>query len=252
MILLFVGDIGAVGSYFGKYLDVKTLIKFFVFNIPVSSLHLWFLPALIYVYVIFYIATLIHFNEKVEFIIAFSLLFLHILLGEFLSTMGVVVSIPIVRNFVLMGIPFFGLGLFAKKHENKLRNIPNSVIIIACATGIFESLISRYFIGKNELYFGSLLIVFAMVAVFIKYPTVKYPPFFNALFGCSTYIYIFHVMISAVLVSIYDLFSVNYQGSVALQYVHPLIVCVISTIMAYGIVRLLKFFHQKNKKQNFN
>ena len=49
-------------------------------------------------------------TEKVIFIVSFSLLFLHILLGECLSALGIVVPIPIVRNFALMGIPFFALG----------------------------------------------------------------------------------------------------------------------------------------------
>lgn len=63
-----------------------------------------------YVYVVFYFVTMLRLNEKVIFIVSFSLLFLHILLGECLSALGIVVPIPIVRNFALMGIPFFALG----------------------------------------------------------------------------------------------------------------------------------------------
>ncbi len=239
VILLSKGTVDGIVSYFEQFLNIGTLIKIFIFNVPVSSVHLWFLLALVYTYFAFYFATVFRFNEKAMFIISFLLLFLHILLGECLSSVGIVIPIPIVRNFALMGIPFFALGLFTKKHENKLRSIPNYALIIAVAIGIFESLFSRCFFGKNELYVGSLLILFAIVVVFIKYPTVKYPLFFNALSGCSTYVYIFHIMISSVILQIYKLFTIDFNTSIILKYAHPIIVCFASTIFAYGIIQLL-------------
>jgi len=60
--------------------------------------------------------------------------------------------------------------LFAKKHQDKLRNVPDYLIIIAIVLGIAESLLSRYIFGKNELYIGSLLIIFAATVIFLKYP----------------------------------------------------------------------------------
>ena len=170
------------------------------------------------------------------------------MLGECLSALGIVVPIPIVRNFALMGIPFFALGLFTKKHENKLRSIPNYVLIIAVAVGVFECLFSRYFFGKNELYVGSLLILFAIVVVFIKYPTVNYPPFLNVLSGCNTYVYIFHIMISTVIFQIYKLFIVDFNASIIVKCAHPIIVCVASTVFAYGIIQLLNVLSSKKQK----
>lgn len=247
-ILFLKGTVGGIDSYFEQYLNIGTLIKFFIFNVPVSSVHLWYLLAMVYVYVVFYFVTILRLNEKVIFIVSFSLLFLHILLGECLSVLKIVVPIPIVRNFALMGIPFFALGLFTKKHENKVRSIPNYVLIITVAVGIFESLLSRYFFGKNELYVGSLLVLFAIVTVFIKYPIVKYPPFLNALSGCSTYVYIFHIMISSVVLKIYKLFAIDFNTSIILKYAHPIIVCVASTVFAYGIIRLLNVLSSKKQK----
>lgn len=246
--LLLTGNVSEIAIYFGKYLNIKTLFNIFVFNMSVSTRHLWYLSAMIYVYVIFYFVTVFHLNDKAIFIISFSLLFLHILLGECLSWFGIVVSTLVVRNFALMGIPFFALGLFVKKHENKIRCIPNYVLIIAAVIGVFESLFSRYFFGKNELYIGSLLVLFATVVVFIKYPTVKYPTFLNALSGCSTYIYIFHILISSEIIKIYELFTINYNASIILKYVHPIIVCVVSTVFAYGIMQLLNIISSKRQK----
>lgn len=248
-VLLLEGNAHEVFPYFSRYLNISTLINIFVYNTPVYSEHLWFLLALIYVYFIFYFITVFRFNEKAMFFISFSLLCLHIFLGEGLSLFGIVVPIPIVRNFALMGIPFFALGLFAKKHENKLRSIPNFVIVVMVAAGIFESLFSRYFFGANEIYIGSLLVLFAIVTVFIKYPIIKYPPFLNALSGCSTYIYIFHIMISSVILKIYKLFAIDFNTSIILKYAHPFIVCIASTVFAYGIIRLLNVLSSKNKSE---
>jgi len=237
-----------VVTYFDQHFNFRTLITLLVFNLPVSSTHLWYLWAILYVYIVFYFVAVFRCSEKIVFIISFFLLFLHLSLGEGLSALGITVPIHYVRNFALMGIPFFALGLFTKKHENKLRSIPNYMLVIAVAIGIFESLFSRYFFGKNELYFGSLLILFAIVAVFIKYPTVKYPPFFNALSGCSTYVYIFHIMISSVILQIYKLFTIDFNNSIILRYAHPFIVCVASTVFAYGIIQLLNVLSSKKQK----
>ena len=82
-----------------------------------------------------------------------------------------------VRNFAVMGIPFFGLGLFVKKYEFKFQAIPNYAIFASVIIGAFESVVSRCFLGENELHIGSLLILFAMVCTFTKYAEVKYPSF---------------------------------------------------------------------------
>lgn len=242
------GTEGGIGSYFAQYLNLGTLIKMLILNVPVSSYHLWFLLALVYTYVVFYFATVFRFHEKAVFFVAFLLLLVHILLGEGLSFFGIVTPVPIVRNFALMGIPFFALGLFTKKHENKLRKIPNYVLIIAAAVGIIETLLSRYFFGKNELYVGSLLILLAIVATFIKYPTVQYPPFLKALSGCSGYVYIFHVMISSAIITIYELLGIDFNTSMILRYAHPIIACAATTVFAYTMIQFLNVLSSKKQK----
>ena len=246
--LLLKGNINGAVFYFNKYIDINFLIKLFIFNVSGSSGHLWYLFALIYVYAIFYFVTVRRLNEKVIFITSFLLLFLQILSGEFLSVLGIVTPIPIVRNFALIGIPFFGLGLLAKKHENKLCSIPNYVIVISVIIGSFVSILSRYLFGKNELYIGSLFVVFALVCVFIKYSTVQYSSFFKELEGCSTYIYIFHMMIADIINKMYHaLLGINLNSSVILTNMHPILVCIATTVFAYCIKQIPKLFANKSK-----
>ncbi len=225
---------------FNKYTDLSTYINLLVFNLPIVSGHLWYLFAALYVYVIFYFVTKFHVNEKVIFTISPFLLLLQLLLGEGLAVFGIVLPVHFVRNFALMGIPFFALGLFVKKYEHKIRSIPHCMIWVFVIPGALESIVSRLFFGPNELYIGSLLVLAAIVCVFIKYADVKYPSFLTALEGCSTYIYIFHIVISKAIGIMYGVLGIDIYSSVILENLHPIVVCVSSTVFAYLFVKILK------------
>lgn len=226
---------------FDKYTHLSTYVNLLVFNVPVSSGHLWYLLAILYVYVIFYFVTKLNIKEKVIFLISLPLLLLHVLLGEGLSIFKIVLPIEFVRNFALMGIPFFALGLLVKKYEYKFRNVPNYMIFVFVVIGALESIISRFFFGSNELYIGSLFILVAVVCVFIKCADAKHPSFLIALEGCSTYIYIFHIMISTIICIIYGMFGIDIYSSVILQNLQPIIVCIASTIFSYFFIKIFNF-----------
>ena len=228
-----------------KYTKPGTYINLLIFNEPVSSGHLWYLFAVLYVYVIFYFVTKFKIKEKVIFIVSAFLLLAHILLGEGLSILGIEVSVPIVRNFALMGIPFFTLGLLVKKCEDKVRNIPNCLIFVFALIGTFESIISRFLFGENELYIGSLFLLVAVVCLVIKGKDIKYPSFLTKLEGCSTYIYIFHIMISTVFQIVYGIVGIDIYSSMVLANLHPIIICVVSTIFSYIFIKLTNKFSKK-------
>lgn len=243
--LLLTGNASDVALYLLEYINPLMILRLLVFNKPVSSGHLWYLWAMLYVYVVFYFITKRGVKEKTVFRVSFVLLLLHILLGEGLAVFGVAIPNMIIRNFAFMGFPLFGLGLFARKHQDKICNIPSLVIIPAVAAGVAESLVSRYFFGKNELYIGSLFIVFAMAVAFVKHPNIKHTYVLDKLDGCSTYIYIFHKMVSAAIILIYNVFNVGYDSSSVMQNVHPLIVCVATTVLAFIIVHMKRLFETR-------
>ena len=237
-----------IAAHFGRYLNVGTLIKIFALNVSVASGHLWYLSAILYVYVVFYLVTVFRINEKVVFAVSFLLLILQLLLGEGLSACGVVVPMPLVRNFALLGIPFFALGLLTRKYESKLRNVSNYLLVPLAAIGVLATLLSRWWIGINEVYIGSLFILFVLVVVFVKYAAAPCPACLRALSGCSTYIYIFHVMISLVIIKAYEVLHIDFASSVFLNYAHPIIVCIASTIFAYVLIQLTNALSSKKQK----
>ena len=111
------------------------------------------------------------------------------------------------------------------------------------AIGMLESLLSVFLFGRNELYLGSVLVLAAMVAIFIKYPNVHYPSWLLSLTGCSTYIHIFHPILPGILGRVYGVLGIQFHESVAVQIVHPIIVCILATVLAVWLGKLT----QKNR-----
>lgn len=245
LLLLQKHNIQGIIKYLNQYLSSEKLLNLIVYNVPVHTVHAWYLLASIYVYCLLYCAAISNIPEKLIFVVSILTLLLHLFLGEVLSVFDIFLPIHYVRNFAFMGLPFFGLGMLTNKYQHKLRKVPNYAIIISIVIGVLGTLLSRYLVGKNELYIGSLFILFALVAIFIKYPNVKYPPVLLSITGCSTYIFIFHRMISFILKKLYVKWDMDYPSSFILQMIHPLVVCIISTILAYILIKLTQ--RKKNK-----
>lgn len=244
--ILYFSNLSDVILYFKGFLNFKSIVDLLVFNLPFSSGHIWYLLALIYLYIIFYFITKFRLSEKIIFSVGFALLILQILLGEGLSFLGITLPIHFVRNFALMGFPFFALGLFAKKHQNKLQNLSNGKVFVCIIIGCLETVVSRLLFGENEMHIGSLFILFGLVVVFIKYSDVKYPKGFYALTGCSTYIYLFHILLSDVIYTLYSMLNINIYSVVWLKHMHPIVVCIAATILALFITQAIKIL-TKNK-----
>lgn len=236
-----------IGEFFIPYLDPTVLLKLFVFNVPVHAFHLWYIFAIIYVYLIFYLFIVHNISDKLISAISILFLTLQLFMGEVLSAFNIHVPFHFIRNFLLMGFPFFGLGVLANKHEHELRKLSDCIIVIFAIIGVLETLLSLCLFGKNDLYIGSLFILFSIVIVFIKYPNVEFPPIVISLAECSTYIYILHPMISSALRIIYDVLGVD-GSSVVLQMIHPLIVCLFSTITAYALIKITQITQRLIRK----
>ena len=231
-------DIQGLVQYFSGYSNLERLAKLFLLNVSLCSVHLWYLYAILYVYICYLFVLVFKINKKIVFLVSLLLLVIHILLGEGLAICKVIVPITLVRNFALMGIPFFGLGLLANRYRYKLCNISNGIIIISLLIGMVETALSRYFFGKNELYIGSVFVLFSLVVIFVKYPHMALPPALILIASCSTYIYIFHPMVSVVVEMIYSICSFNYYSSVFLQMLHPIVVCMLSSLLALVINKI--------------
>lgn len=242
-------DFGGLMQYFQQYLDFRNILRLLLFNKTVQVEYLWYLFAALYVCVLFYISMAHGMKDRTYWTIALSALCLHLILGELLSIFGIFLPNYIVRNYALMGIPFFGLGMLANKYQHKMARVSNCTIVVLIAVGILETLVSWYFLGIIELYLGSVLILFSLVAVFIKFPNAKPCALSTLLTGCNAYIYILHPIISGFIINIYIMLGIPSGGICfrVLRGIHPLVVCVISTILAYALNKIMEPLERRIK-----
>lgn len=243
--LLIDGDMAGIASLFSNYFSLTAIANLILFSVPLSSLHLWYLFAILSVYIIFYFSTKFNIKDRLIFIIAFSLLGLNLILGEGLAFFKIILPEHILQNFWITGIPFFGLGLFVKKYEHKFDKVPNILILTSLIIGIAETVLCSHYFRNNPLYIGSLFIMLAIVCISMKYSDVQYPSFLTALEGCSTYIYIFHIAIAIGIEVIYTLFWPDTDLPMILKFIHPILVCVASTAISYLIIQLLSKITKK-------
>jgi hypothetical protein len=235
-----------VVTYFAQYLDLATLVRLLLCNLPVSCSRMWYLLAMVYVYGIYYVAIRFGVKEKLIFVVSFLLMISHLILEEGLCLFGVDVDLLLVRNFLFTGIPFFGLGLFVRKYQKRIYKTPVGVVGLCFAAGVALTLLSKNRLGLQEVYLGSLLILFAMIWVFVRYAEKTYPTFLVGLAGLSTYIYIFHTFVAMVFSLVYLLAKIDGSHSFVLQMVNPLLVALVTTAVSFGWVQLI--FRWKTKK----
>ena len=215
-----------VSEYFSSKFNIIELRNFIMFN---SSRvihdwsyvfdHLWFLFALLYVYVLIYIFAPV-LRKWYKGLIALLLTLLYF--GELLQTyypirpFDIVITTPfMMRNWLFVGMPFVLLGILfsdfickvreekkeeASEYFNKLK-IP---AVIAIVLGLVISVIEAYLIDFKDVYFGSLIIV---LGILFLSESAAYRGRILALLGkrASSNIYYYHVLVIAVL----DLLSQN-------------------------------------------
>lgn len=230
-----------------SWFSIKTIIKYTVFNIPLPgiSTHLWYLGAILYCYISFAIINKVNLL-KLAYISAPILIMIHLFLGEILSYFNIIIPIPYLRNFLLIGFPFFMMGNLLAKHKERIEkcNFSNLYYCIIILLGLVLTLIERHSGHKNELYAGSVISSLFLVIYAIQYPA----KFINTKLeyigkNYSLFIYIMHPIFITLLNKVYKTFGL---GNIDfLEYILPIFVCIFTTIGA------ILFYIIYNKSQMF-
>ena len=244
--LLVYGDSTSLTTYFKSVFTLKDILYFLVFNYTQIGGHLWFLLALLYVYIIWFIVVKFSVNKKLILILTICSLVAHLILGEVLGAFGIIVPIEYVRNFALMGFPFFALGFFANVNREKIASIKTIYAIIALVFGVAETILSRYFFVANEIYVGSLGIVFFMVVISLKHSEKRYPKILKRLTTTTTDIYIFHLVISWLGIGLFSRLGLHMNNGIFSK-IWPFAVIVFSVIFSLILDVIKKFIKTKKK-----
>ena len=184
--------------------NLTSIIRFVIFNrisdlIGSLATPLWYLYAILYIYLYLY------FSKKRLLLTKLSIVLL--LVFAFIIEFMIGDSI-FYRNFLFMGLPFFGMGiLFAQMKE---RIIHSKMITISLIFGMILFpilvLLEYYFLGNSfELYISSILAVIMLMLFAIKKPNAIDIGILNEIGEkYTTFIYITHqfvILIFTVLVS---------------------------------------------------
>lgn len=217
-----------VASFFTSRFSFKGLFELLAFNVPFSATRLWFLLALIYVYAIQYLSVRLNADDRVISVFSVILLILNLILGEGAHFLGAEVPEHYVRNFLLTGYPFFGFGLFYKKHNKRISEINPAVLWSVFFAGIVFTLLSPAAMDGVALHCGAVLMTFSLFALAISKADAEYPVWLVKLTGCSLGIYIFHRPVADAVYLFSKLSGLPTEG-LSFLILYPLTVCVLST-----------------------
>ena len=232
-------DIGIKGAmWYGiSYFNPVIVVKFIVFNVPRSSEHLWFLVALIYVYGLHYFIAKWKIKESIYLWIGVVLLAIHLLLGVGLSSIGIVIPICVIRNFLFMGYPFYCIGMLIRKNEDLVhKKITYKRAMILILIGVIETVISYFISGKNELFVGSVLVAVSLLVISLKAKDIQINELVSMVARTSSGIYLIHIMLGNIIERIVSTDIPLFRNLL------PVLVCIISTfvVLLYEKIKEIK------------
>lgn len=237
-----------------QLLTIDNLKYFLLFNEVPFENWLWFLFALIYVYIIYFIIK----NIKYKYYLIPILLILNIIIG-YLTALDVLnLREFVVRNFLLLGLPFFLLGNYLNKYKEKVIKIPNKLLIIITLITIITSVLEFLILGQMELYISSIFLSTSLFIFCINNPNLITENNILAKLGDenSLAIYTSHTMIIYITSKYLKLLNIQ---KYIIEWIHPIIVILLTislSIIYYkikNIIIMLKLNKIKNiKKQLYN
>lgn len=167
----------------------------------------WFLFALLYCYVLFWLFGKLRLWKVVYWLIL-PLFFCLLLLSEYLPLSGAEVPSPVYRNFFLTGLPFMLTGHFVHHVQGSLCKIPDLVFGTGAVLGLLLPLIVVFFVLDNyytdgtEHYTGTVVASVCLFVLAVKHPAQKLPllPFVGR--NLSLYVYVVHFLVISLLAKV--------------------------------------------------
>lgn len=233
--------------WFDSSKDVTNYLKIILFNYPFDSyfVHLWFLLALIYIYVILIFILKLNLEKTIKYtpvIILFTAFFFDIILGK----MQITVTPLLGRNFLMMGLPLFSIGYCIKKYEADIQK-SKQLITGTFAVGVGVFVLEFVFLSKkSELYIGMVLVAVSLFLLSIqvdkKLNLIRFR-FISYLADVSLYVYIFHNLVNNIILKLLKSFDIKTDSM--FDYAYPFIVVIVTVLLSIIIKALKNAFTKK-------
>lgn len=202
--------------------------------------HLWFLPALLYCYLLFALAARFRLCKQAYVLIP-VLLLIHFGMEEFSTFLFPEKHFRVMqfRNYLFTGFPFFMLGHLIHRHQEKLEAwfAGKKVLLLygMVAGGGIASLLEYRYFGKLELFLGSVFMAVGLFLIAIMGKNRKVPELPVAIGQkYAFFIYLFHLCVADILKDV--AVAAGIEKNLLYLWMRPVMVCVLVTAVAvmYG------------------
>ena len=227
--------------------SLKRILVFLLTNESPFRGHLWFLGALLYSYLFLLIfliyiekgrgrlAKLIKENQiKFLFSLAVCLLILNIAGGEFLTFYGKNIQIPYIRNWLFMGLPFFGLAYCIHAYEERIYcSLSSKKLCAMLALSFLLNILEVSLMPDSGLYITTIfvnIIAFLLALSFHNIQSSLLIRLGNLADKYGLWIYALQIMVIKCLRWCYQRFGIADKTMV--QVLSPFIVLVFSFLLA--------------------
>lgn len=221
----------------------KNIIDFFLFNDVAFSLHLWYLPAYIYVLVIAYIIDIKGLWRISQWFIL-PLLLTNVIIKYNIA--GICpCEVQYYRNAFFLGLPYFLMGALLRESYHKISKWRNKLRILLPVFIVILLILRYYIVGYSLMILimkeiDLLLLTWTIFLSSIIFTQTRGNIISNI--GCryAIYIYIFHVLIMQAC----EVMAMQLPESIRLiyMYINPFVVFLLSIVITYFMdkLRILK------------
>lgn len=209
---------------------------------------MWFLFALLYVYVVFLIIGSTNAYRKSSIHLTTLFLVLYVILAQGLHVAGVHVPNYVYKNWLIEGLGFFTLGFVIHQYQNRL-NFKDRLLLAVIVVFSLLSLVERYLLGRD---FGvNICSIPQVIAIFlyaINNPNKGEGTIQRLGKTCSMFVYILHPFVWHSLERVYS--AIRVDNSMVALYLMPIFVLGITMLLSIVCYRLQIQKSQRWKPRN--
>ena len=211
--------------------SVKSLLLFLCCNqMVVIVSQMWFLFALLYVYVVFFAIGSKEAYRKNTIPIAAICLSLYIVLAQGLHIVGYSVPNYVYKNWLIEGLGFFTLGHVIRQYQKKLE-FKNSWLLITVVIFSCLSLVERYLLGRDfGVNISSIPQVSAIFLYAVNNPQKGEGGLQQLGKTCSMFVYILHPFVWYSLERVYG--ALHIESNLVALYLMPIIVLFLTIVLS--------------------
>ena len=242
----FGSGIGPVVIYWRNIFCFRTLIEVLIFSNDPLVGHLWFLIALIQGYFLLWV--LLSLKIKVHWLVPIILLEINIVLASLSNLYGLNLSLFYTRNVWMVGLPCMLVGFGVHKSQKQImQHISELKCVLVLGLGVVFTLVERMCIGYAQLYNGSLIICVALFMCALCYSEM-FRGTWLAKIGAkyATTVYIIQWAVMEGIDKIRRIIGIDCS---LYNWVSPLIVMVVTIVVAWFLEKIQKFINGYLKKK---